>query len=147
MTQHSDAWHGRMRAFQYRCRGAVASEQANLLYEALRIRRLHETDGRAVAGDDPDIERLLEQSAFECAALDVLGPRAEFELSCGKLQELSARVRLPGQAQFSVGEGRTIALALLSAWASAHLAETSPGPAASANRHSKDAKRMLVDGV
>ncbi|MFT4027959.1 MAG: hypothetical protein QM676_14340 [Novosphingobium sp.] len=124
MQEHSDAWHGRMTAFLDRCRAARAGKQAAFLREAYRLQRMR--DARtADAADDRKFDRLLAQSAFECAALEVLGPRAEYELSCGKTQTLSARVRLAGRPQFYIGEGQTIALALLAAWARAHLAEAS----------------------
>jgi hypothetical protein len=127
MQKHSETWHSRMTAFVRHCRASAAGEQADRLREAMSIRRIQPDNSGSVATapDDLNFDRLLAQSAFECAALEVLGPRAEFELSCGEIRDLSARVRLPGQTQFSSGEGRTIALALLAAWASAHLAETS----------------------
>jgi hypothetical protein len=126
MSEHSDAWRRRMAAFLGHCRASAASEQTERLREALCIRQMRELDSGCpvVPAHDVKFEHLLEQSAFECAALEVLGPRAEFELSCDKERELSARVRLPGQPRFSSAEGRTIALALLAAWASAHLADT-----------------------
>lgn len=125
MQQHSDTWHSRMEALLCHCRASTAGEQADRLREAMSVRRiqLEDVGCSAAALDDLKFDRLLAQSAFECAALEVLGSRAEFELSCGKIRDLSARVRLPGQTQFSGGEGRTIALALLAAWASANLAE------------------------
>lgn len=128
MQEHSDTWHSRMTAFLCHCRASAAGEQGDRLREAMSIRRIQpESSGSTEkALDDSKFDLLLAQSAFECAALEVLGPRAEFELACGKIRDLSARVRLPGQTRFSSGEGRTIALALLAAWASAHLAET-PG--------------------
>ena len=124
MPEHSDGWRSRMSVFLGHCRASPRSEEAVRLREALSIRRMRETGSgcAAIPAHDVKFERLLEQSAFECAALEVLGPRTEFTLSCGR--GLSAQVRLPGQAQFSGGDGRTIALALLAAWASAHLANT-----------------------
>lgn len=124
MPEHSDVWRESMTAFLCHCRASGASEQADRLLEAMRIRCVQEAsaDFMHTVPDAPKVDQLLAQSAFECAALEVLGPQTEFELSCGKMRTSSARVRLTGQAQFSSGEGRTIALALLAAWASAHLA-------------------------
>lgn len=125
MHEHSEVWREHMTAFLCHCRASAASEQADRLREAIGILHTKRSGDDSVAiADDLKVGHWLAQSAFECAALEVLGPKAEFELSCGKGRDLSARVRLPGQSQFSSSEGRSIALALLAAWASAQVADT-----------------------
>lgn len=132
----------RMAALLCDCRASAAGEQADRLRDALNLVHMGETtpDRMGTATTGLRIESLISGAAFECAALEVIGLKTEFELSCGRTRNLSARVRLPGQTTFYSAEGQTIALALLAAWATAHLAEI-PGELAAAGSHSAGGSR------
>lgn len=136
MRELAEAFHRRMAALLGDCQASVAGEQAARLREAVSLgnngKATADRMGGAAAG--LRIERLISEAAFECAALEVIGLKTEFEMSCGRTQKLSARVRLPGRTAFYSAEGQTIALALLAAWATAHLAEI-PGELAAADSH------------
>ena len=113
MPDLHDVWRQRMATLLAHCRASLPGEQAHLQ----RDTPIKDGNSRSLYGDR-DFEGLLASSAYECAALVVIGARSEFNMAKGVIRPFAATVRLPGRSAFG-GEGRTIALALLSAWAAA----------------------------
>jgi hypothetical protein len=125
MHEHSDMWLQRMKAFLYHCRASLPWEEADRIRDALKLKRSGSRGQplSTVIQEDRMFEALIAEGAMESAALDLIGEGAEFGLSGGQLRAYSARVRLPGQDEGCAGEGGSVALALLAAWAAAQLTE------------------------
>lgn len=124
MHVRSDICMRRLEVFRDLCRTSAPWDEVDRIREAAALKRILSLERCCnITGPyDQLLENLIIQGAHECAALEIIGERAEFDLSGGIFRDCSARVRLADQAIASDGEGTSMALALLNAWANALLA-------------------------
>lgn len=103
-----------LRQFADLCRSSAPADQARRVREARALIR---------AGQSPAmIEVMIAASAFESAALTLIGNEAAWLISKSAEGSCLASVVLPGMSEEATCEGATPALALLGAWAVGALA-------------------------
>ena len=107
----------RLRDFLHDCAASEPAEEADRVREAIAVLpQRHGSHFQAQA-----VESLLESGAALCAVLVILGPHARFMLSRGEDGRCLATVLAADGHEEMVAEGTTLALALLTAQASARL--------------------------
>lgn len=113
-----------MRNFACRCAESAPDEQADRIREAWRL--LRQIDAMAWGAPSAwprseELEGMLASGAYESAVTALLGPEVGFILSRGGRGICLATVMLPGSGNEVTAEAGTLALALLTALASALL--------------------------